>query len=244
MSSSKRVTGNYNIYADNTNIYGNLYVLGNSAQVDITNTTIKDNTIVLNNGEITAGVAAGNAGIQIDRGTSADALWVFTESNDSWGGYINGSLTGIKAAAPVTNDDVVTRGFLFSVGNVFTGGGTNASIQYNNFGILGGSNTFNYFAANGNVQVGNTFIANNGIITTNANIDLVLDAGGTATTFIKDTVKMSFKTGATPTNVASTIQLLANIPGQGGTGLYIVNSNYSDELVSKRKATWLGLVFS
>ena len=47
-----------------------------------------------------------------------------------------------------------------------------------------------------------------------------------------------------PTNVASTIQLLANVPGAGGTGLYVVNSIRADELVSKRKATWLGLVFS
>jgi hypothetical protein len=239
MASTKRVTGNYDIYANLVTVHGNLTVIGSQTTLDTINSQVKDNIIILNEGESGAGVTAGSAGLQVDRGSLPNAQWTFTETNTFWSGKINGSYVNIRAATPVVNDDVVTKGYLFSVGSV--AGGSDRNIQYNNNSVMGGDEQFSYYA-NGNVVLGTTTISNTSIIQTSASNDLILDAGGT--TYIKDVVKLQFQTGSTPTNVASTVQLLANTPGQGGSGLYVVNSNYSDELISKRKATWLGLVFS
>ena len=242
MSSTKRVTGDYNIHADEVVVYGNLRVIGSSANVYTSNSEVFDNTITLNAGETGNGVTAGTSGLEVDRGLEFNASWLFDENNDYWAGRINGALLNIRAAEPIDNSDVVTKGYLSSYGGVAAG--SNYNIQFNNVGVLDADPDFSYFYNNGNVQIGNTLVSNLAIVSTFANNDLILDAAGTGTTFIRDTVKLSFQTGTTPTNVANTVQVLANTPGQGGTGLYVVNSSYSDELVSKRKATWLGLVFS
>ena len=242
MASTKRVSGNYDIYADNTTIHGNVKIVGTSANVYVANSTIEDNTIIVNNGEIGAGVTAGTAGLEVARGTLTNAKWLFTENTTPYfGGSVNGSLINIRAADPLALSDVVTKNYLLSVGSV--AGGTDRTIQYNNSTQLAGDAQFKYYS-NGNVVLGNTLIANNATIGTLSNNDLTLFADGTGHVKVNDVLIMTFQSGTTPTNVASTVQLLANTPAGGGTGLYIVNSNYSDELVSKRKATWLGIVFS
>ena len=240
MASTKRVTGNYDVYTDLLTVHGNLKIIGSTANVTVANSFTSDNTIYLNSGETSAGVSAGTAGLEVSRGSSPNAQWIFTETNTFWSGKINGSYVNIRAASPVDNNDVVTKAYLLGTGSVSSG--TERSIQFANTGsTLGGNAQFSYYA-NGNVVLGTTLITNTSVIGTTGSNDLTLDSG--ATLYIKDTMKLDFQTGSTPTNVASTVQLLANTPGQGGSGLYVVNSNYSDELISKRKATWLGLVFS
>jgi hypothetical protein len=209
MASTKRVSGNYDIYTDLLTIYGNLNVEGTTTTV---NTEIVDvsETITGNlyiNGPLYAGGGggAGNVGEYL-LSTGSTVYW--------------GSAAGSTPAS-----------------------GTNRSIQFNNSSYLGGDATFNFYA-NGNVQIGNSLISNTAIYSSTANNDVKLFAAGTGVIYVQDVLKLDFQTGTTPTNVASTVQLLANTPGQGGTGLFVVNSNYSDELISKRKATWLGLVFS
>jgi len=241
MASTKRATGNYDIYTDLLTVHGNLKIIGSTANVTVANSFTSDNTIYLNSGETGAGVSVGTAGIEVSRGSSPNAQWIFTEASTFWSGKINGSYVNIRAASPVSNDDVVTKGYLFGIGSV--AGGSDRTIQYNNSATLGGDTQFSYYS-NGNVVVGNTLIANNATIGTYNNKDLTLYADGSGHVYVQDVIKLDFQTGSTPTNVASTVQLLANTPGQGGSGLYIVNSNYSDELISNRKATWLGLVFS
>ena len=87
------------------------------------------------------------------------------------------------------------------------------NVQFNNSGSFGGENNFSYYA-NGNVVVGTTLIANNSIISTFSNNDLVLNAKGTGVVAVKNIMKLQFQTGSTPTNVASTVQLLANTPAK------------------------------
>ena len=207
MASTKRVTGNYDIYADVLNIYGNLNVEGttttvNSEIVDV-NETITGNLYI--NGPLYASGSKGTIGEYL----LSDGTTVY------WG-----SASGSTPAA-----------------------GTDRNIQFNNSSYLGSDVQFS-FHANGNIQIGTTLISNTAIYSSTANNDVKLNAGGTGVVNVQDVLKLDFQTGTTPTNVASTVQVLANTPGQGGSGLYVVNSNYSDELVSKRKATWLGLVFS
>lgn len=61
-------------------ITGDLFVAGATTTVNSTTLTVDDNIIVINDGEGGAGVTLGQAGIQIDRGSSPDAIFVFNES--------------------------------------------------------------------------------------------------------------------------------------------------------------------
>ena len=206
MASTKRVTGNYDIYTDLLTIYGNLNVEGSTTTVNTeivdVNETITGNLYI--NGPLYASASKGNNG-DILKSNGTTVYW----SNPS----------GTTSAA-----------------------GSDRNVQFNNGGVLGGEAQFSFYS-NGNIQIGTTLISNTAIYSSTGSNDIKLNAGGTGVVYVQDVLKLDF-IGTTPTNVASTIQLLANTPGEGGSGLYVVNSNYSDELISKRKATWLGLVFS
>ncbi len=73
-------TSNFN----NVVVAGNLTVQGTTTSIDTANTTIKDNVIVLNNGEIGAGVTLTTSGIEIDRGSLANVTFVWNETVDKW----------------------------------------------------------------------------------------------------------------------------------------------------------------
>ena len=84
--------------ATNLTIDGNLVVTGTTASVESTNSTLKDNIIVLNQGEAGAGVTLVNAGLEIDRGTEDNAQLVWDEVTDKWqlkvGTTVTDTLTG------------------------------------------------------------------------------------------------------------------------------------------------------
>ena len=69
---------------ENLIISGNLTVNGTTTSVETENTTIKDNIIVLNQGENAAGVTNITAGLEIDRGTDSNVLFVYDDSIDKW----------------------------------------------------------------------------------------------------------------------------------------------------------------
>ena len=88
-SAWKDVNGNVEATAGISNfndvtIAGNLIVQGTTTSIETTNTDITDNVIVLNNGEVGAGVTAGTSGIEIDRGTEANKTFVWDDSVDKW----------------------------------------------------------------------------------------------------------------------------------------------------------------
>ena len=70
--------------APNAIVTGDLTVQGTQTTVNTTNTTISANTIVLNSGEVGAGIqhADGDAGIEIERGTELNAKFSFKETED------------------------------------------------------------------------------------------------------------------------------------------------------------------
>lgn len=68
----------------NLTITGNLVANGSNFTVNSTTVTTKDNIITLNQGEVGTGVTAGKAGIQIDRGDSADFQLIFDEVDDKF----------------------------------------------------------------------------------------------------------------------------------------------------------------
>lgn len=240
MASTKRVYGDYNVYTNRMTVHGDLTVTGTQTAATTVNSQITNNMFLLNAGELGSGITAGTSGLKVNRGILPNTFWMFSEVDSYWSGTLNGGLTILRAASPLSDDDVVTKGYLGS-GTAIVTNGNDRTIQFNNAGALGSDSQLNYFA-NGNVQIGSTLISNTAVISTTSG-DIVLDANG-AKTYLKDALKLQFQTGATPSNVASTIQIVANAPGEGGSGLYVVNTLGSDELINKRKATWLGLVFS
>jgi hypothetical protein len=227
MASTKRVTGDYNVYADNTIINGNLTVIGIQTSVESVDTVIKDRIITLNSGETGEGVTLTYSGIEVDRGLLDKTAIRWNESTLNW---------------ELTNDGSTYSAISIAAGSTIAGG-FDRNVQFNDSGTLAGDNNFSYFA-NGNVALGTTLIANNSIIGTTNNNDLNLFADGIGKLYLQNTVKLKYQTGPTPTNVSNTVQLLANTPSSGGTGLYFVNSNGSDEIISKKKATILALIFS
>ena len=93
-----QVNGDYNIKTrsggsitfDTGNQVGNVYVtgtlvvLGSSLSLSTDNFNIKDNIIKLNDGESGPGVTLRYAGLEIDRGSSPSAMFVFDEYDNSW----------------------------------------------------------------------------------------------------------------------------------------------------------------
>lgn len=98
-------------------IAGNLTVEGTTTSVETTNTTISDNVIVLNNGEIGAGITNTTAGIEIDRGSEANVTFVYDDSVDKWtlgtetlvAATFEGNLTGNVVATDIEIDGATSR---------------------------------------------------------------------------------------------------------------------------------------
>ena len=87
--------------ATDLTIDGNLVVTGTTASVQSTNSTLKDNIIVLNQGETGAGVTLVNAGLEIDRGTEDNAQLVWDEVTDKWQVKVGTTVTAtITAGLP------------------------------------------------------------------------------------------------------------------------------------------------
>ena len=60
----------------------NLTVTGTETIIDVDHLAVKDNIIIINSGESGAGITVGSGGLIIDRGTLADADFIFHEGND------------------------------------------------------------------------------------------------------------------------------------------------------------------
>jgi hypothetical protein len=217
------------IYSGSTTIHGNLVVLGNTSSVTTTNSTVGNLFITLNSGESGAGITQGNSGIIISRGTSANAVWQYSEISSRFEGLVGTSLSAIRAAAPVNADDVVTKGYLQSLPSAQPGG-INTSVQYSNGTSIVGDTVLRYNSASGQLSVGNLQLTTNSI----RNFTGPLQVGSP--------IQMPYS--AQPASVSSKVTLYANVPGSGGTGVYFVNTSAQDELISKSKATVLALIFS
>jgi len=244
MATIKRVTGAngltgpWDIYSNVVTIHGNLVVTGNTSYINSNNFAIGNAYIILNDQETGAGVTNGNSGVWIDRGSLANAYWVWDETTTTFRGTIGGNLVTVSAAPPVNPSDVVTKGYLANVGG--TAGGNVTEVQFNVANLLTGSQYFTF--NNGNLIVYNTVIGNGNVTTSGTNQDLVLSANGsTGYVTIDDVLKINFQ--ATPTNQASTTFLYANTEGTGTSGLFFVNANTSDELLAKNRAVAFSLIF-
>lgn len=118
MAKTERITGAYNLsatggitLASDTTVGGNLTITGTTTTISATNTEIKDRVIVLNDGESGAGVTGRYSGLEIDRGSSNNALIVFDENDDTFkvstdnGSTFDSILTGVGAGLTAVVQD-------------------------------------------------------------------------------------------------------------------------------------------
>ena len=145
MAAVKKLNTSYTIDTTDVIITGNLTVQGSQTSIQTTNTTLKDNIIVLNAGEVGAGVTLGSAGIAVARGSLANVAVRWNETLDRWEltndgttyAAINSSSTGtfalIDDLTPILGGNLNTNSWTISsnVGNVKFGG----NIQINNTAV-------------------------------------------------------------------------------------------------------------
>jgi len=231
MTSIKRVTntsggvGGYSIIADPVYIYGNLYVTGNTNTTSTNDLAITNNSIILNAG--LSGANAPNpqgANITVDRGTSPNVTIQWSETLGYW---------------QLTNDGSTFSKIATNSGGSTPAAGYNASVQFNSANLLAASNSFTF--GSGNLSVFGTNIGNGNVYATGVGQDLTLVAPN-GKVYVNSVLKLSYQTA--PTNVASTTQIYANTVGSGNTGLFVVNSNTTDELISKNRAFGLSMLLS
>jgi len=77
------VNGNIIAQFDLT-VQGNLYINGTQSIVNTQTVEVKDNILLINNGEVGAGVTAGTAGIEVDRGTLTNYQFIFDETSGTF----------------------------------------------------------------------------------------------------------------------------------------------------------------
>ena len=253
MAETKRISDQYSIISPIINIGnasshvtidGNLTVTGTTTSVETTNSQITDNTIVLNEGETGAGVTLGTSGIEVDRGTLNNVSFVFDDSIDAFKIFDTSTtnLLNLRVAEPVNTSDATTKNYVDIVAaSSLTLGGNDTSVQFNDGGSdLGGDLNFTYDGFN--VNIGDTTINSGSIFTNSTNSDLEVYANGSGTVYLRSVVKLENEL-SDPSGVSGNNLLYAKTPGVGDSGVYFSNTDHTDELVSKRKAVFFGLIF-
>jgi hypothetical protein len=167
MSTIKNISGDYTISTygasgipgtGTVTVNGNLVVTGNSSSIQSTNTSIKDNIITLNRGETGAGVTLSYAGVEIDRGLSANvsvrwnepyAKWQLTTNGSTFANIATSTGSGNAITAVVDDPAPVLGGNLNITGHTIYNTTSNVAM-YSNTVAGGGSGIF--VDANGSNQ--------------------------------------------------------------------------------------------
>lgn len=85
-------------------------------------------------------------------------------------------------------------------------------------------------------------VSNTTISSTTSNIDLVLDSPGSGSVQINDNLKMPYVI-SDPSPEANNVKIFTKAPDVGQSGIYFVNTQYNDELISRRKAVAFSILF-
>lgn len=223
--STKRVNGDYDVYANTVTIWGNLDIIGTTTTVETSNTYIKDNMITLNSGEDGSTITSGISGIEVDRGPGQDKpSLVYSESLGTWA-LSEDSITYLPISSGVTLS------------------GNDTEVIYNVDGISFGANAnFAYDYANNYLTVSNITIKNGNIETVNTDQDLVLNPNGNGVISIGTSLMLE-QLGSDPSSVSANTHVYAKTPAGGATGVYFVNTADSGELVSKKRAKFFAWIF-
>ena len=215
----------------NVIITGDLTVQGVTTSLETTNLIIESNILTLNQGETGAGVTpnGGVSGLTVDRGTLADASLFFDENLTWYNTRTDQTEQGAWSVRSLTGLGSMQLADLSTTQETFNLADTNAATI--NFG--GEASLINVGTATGATNINSIRIENNSIAGT---ID--------DTIFINSVVNIATKS-TVPTTPTGYVSLYStNLPGTGGTGLYFVNTQgTNDELISKTKAILYSLIF-
>ena len=236
MAEVKKINDQYTIKAPTIIIDGDLQVLGTRTESDVQDTTINDNTIILNSGETGAGITFGTSGIEIERGSFTNVSFVYDETDDKFKALdpdntdpVGAGLARIQVAEPGTASDAATKNYVDNAasGAVTNAAGSNTEIQFNNSGPFGASPNLTWDGTTVNVT---------GNITSTSVISSV-NIEATGILELQDFVSPP------PSAATGKTKLYAGTPGTGGTGLFFQNTADNDELVGRRKAIVYGIIF-
>lgn len=165
---------------NNITIKGNVTQEGKSFITEAETVEVKDNTLLLNRGEVGAGVTKGIAGLEIDRGTEPNYQIIFDESDNR---FKAGEIGDIQCLALRDGDDSMVNG-MFT-----TWDSTTKRLKTTN---IVPSSSFLYFGDNKTVSL-NYSPADNGslMIYTNKQ-SLSIFTGNNQTNFISSKAKFQF----------------------------------------------------
>jgi hypothetical protein len=148
------VTNAVSTFNGNVSVNGNLVVTGSNVVANVQTVTVKDNIIVINNGEVGFGVTALQAGLRVDRGDAPDYLMVFDETEDMFRvGEVN-QLETIASQPWVRTNALQKSSNLSDLPNLDSarsniGLGINSTVSFSNLNLsgnlgIGASNTSQY----------------------------------------------------------------------------------------------------
>jgi hypothetical protein len=217
MSTTKRITGDYNIISlnpsdgDNVNITthtvnvtGNLSVQGNLTYIDVTKLEVGDPFIT---------VAANNTGT-IGTATYQQQGLVTQTSNSTYAGLRFNNSTLEWEISPAVDSNGAPLTAYQAIGTSVAGSvaGPNASIQFHDSGnVFGGNASLTYDLANSQLRIRGSQLFGN--------------------------------IGTTPAALANSVTVYSKAQGSGGTGLYVISPTVDDELVSKSAAIVFSIIF-
>jgi hypothetical protein len=119
-------------------VTGDLEVLGNTTWVRSESLDVKDNIIYLNSGETGAGITLQTSGIQIDRGSLLDAVFIFDETINHYNPTLGTTTFG-------TFSFKLTNGLMRGIKtNSISTGGANLGLINTGTGVVTVTGTTNY----------------------------------------------------------------------------------------------------
>lgn len=206
-----------NFIAKNATFKGDLLVEGQSFVTEAETVEIKDNLLLLNKGEVGAGVTKGIAGIEIDRGTEPNYQIIFDESDNR---FKAGEIGDIQCLALRDGDDSMTGGMFTSWDS------TTKRLKTTN---IVPSSSFLYFGDNKEVAL--SYNNSKGLSIYNGNNSLAIFPTANNTTFrctgnnfqlvgklitLNETISSTFKRGSDNSEVLYHADIVNNLTS-GGT---------------------------
>jgi hypothetical protein len=224
------ITLDTGVESGNVIVTGDLTVRGVTTTIESIDLVIEGNIVTLNRGEIGAGVTLETSGLEIDRGSLDNALLIFDENLTWYNPVTDQTQNGAWTIRDKTN----------KLGSLQLADLSTTQTTFNLVDTI--ATTINFGRVANTITIGSP----SGITTINA---IKFESNSVEVTTGDDILIKSVLNIANLETVPSTpvgyIKLYSSdTPGTGGTGLYFVNTEgTNDELISKTKAILYSLIF-